>query len=470
MPSLRHRSPPSPSPAMGHELKQRVIACLNRLADRDTLALAAAELDSIARGLSPENFSPFISCLHNTDTSARLPVRKHCVSLLSLLSRSHGDCLAPHLSKMVSTVLSRLRDPESAVRAACAAAVADMSSSITATPFSLLSGPIIEKLLHDRDPNAQTGAAMCLAAVVDAAAEPDMEQLTRTLPKMAKLLKSEGFKAKPELLGAIRGVMVAGGGGCKGVTDWLVPCVTEFLSNEDWRARKAAAEALATVEEDLAPVYKEACLAVLESRRFDKVKLVRETMNRTLEIWRRVQGDVEEVSVSPSQPKSSNVSSGYHSLKTKHRLPNTPSSSVSDTLQDQDIDNLDQEAPDPNEKHHPKLRVRRKLFDKTQGCIDSRFASRIVPCNDEENPETDTVRTGEVKEELSQIQIQIAQIEKQQSNMLDLLQRFAGSSQSEMQSLESRVRSLETALDVISRNLTVSCLKTRRETTKETGA
>ena len=54
--SIHGRFPPSPpvssspnsqSPSPS-DLKQRVIACLNKLADRDTLALATAELDSIA--------------------------------------------------------------------------------------------------------------------------------------------------------------------------------------------------------------------------------------------------------------------------------------------------------------------------------------------------------------------------------------------------------------------------------------
>lgn len=280
MPSVQIRSSPSLSqPATTvTDLKQRVIACLNRLSDRDTLALAAAELDSIALNISPETFSLFINCLQSTDSSAKSPVRKHCVSLLSVLSRSHGDSLAPHLSKMVSTVLRRLRDPDSSVRAACAAASVDMTTSITGTPFSILLGPMIETLIHDCDPNAQIGAAVCLAAAVDAADEPDVEQLQKALPKIGKLLKSEGFKAKSELLGAIGSVISAVGGrnSEKAVLDWLLPNVSEFLSNDDWRARKAAAEVMARVamaEEELAPLYKKACIGILESRRFDKVNI-----------------------------------------------------------------------------------------------------------------------------------------------------------------------------------------------------
>ena len=74
------------------------------------------------------------------------------------------------------------------------------------------------------------------------------------------------------LIGSVVGV---GGASSRGVLDWLVPCVVEFLSSEDWAVRKAAAEALgkvAVAEKDLAADHKALCLSSLESRRFDKVR------------------------------------------------------------------------------------------------------------------------------------------------------------------------------------------------------
>ncbi|XP_009115457.1 TORTIFOLIA1-like protein 4 isoform X2 [Brassica rapa] len=350
--SIHGRFPPSPpvssSPASSSspnsqspsppDLKQRVIACLNKLADRDTLALAAAELDSIARSLTHDSFSSFLSCIHNTDSSCKSPVRKQCVAVLSLMSRHHGDSLSPHLAKMVSTVIRRLRDPDSSVRSACAAATADISAHVTAQPFTSVAKPLIETLIQEGDSNAQIGAALCLAAAVEAAADPESEQLRKSLPKIGKLLKSEAFKAKAALLSAVGSIIAAGGAGTKPVLDWLVPVLIEFLSSEDWAARKSAAEALGKVAaaEELASQYKKASTAALESRRFDKVKSVRETMNQALSQWKEVSSGLDEALLSPSRSstddggsigcfssvtRSSSIEVGYKSSRPKKATP-----------------------------------------------------------------------------------------------------------------------------------------------------
>ncbi|XP_021908700.1 TORTIFOLIA1-like protein 4 [Carica papaya] len=523
-------SPPTSQPQApsAHDLKQRVITCLNKLADRDTLAIATAELESIARNLTQDSFSPFLNCIHNTDASSKSPVRKQCVNLLSLLCHCHGNFLSPHLSKMVSTLLRRIRDPDSAVRSACAVAAAAMSSCVTKPSFSVLSKPLIDTLTHDHDTNVQIGAALCLAAAVEAAPDPEAEQLRKVLPRLGKLLRSEAFKAKAALLGAIGSIVGAGGAGSKVALDSLVPCVTEFLSSEDWAARKAAAEALGKVvlaEEDLAPEYKKACLAVLESRRFDKVKIVRETMNRTLDLWKAVPGDSEEVSSSSPQSKSSPIDNGVvgcfppvnkstsdagfktprpkKTVPTDSRSPPPSDSSVVTTAKKEGClknnqrnvvsSRLDRgrsfgsragiDEPrhatseiSSHESHTQKSditvmevgeignsrpEVKRVLFnEKVHKFGGLKSGSRVVPCNDDEI--SDAVVPGgseEVDEnqkdaeDLSLIREQLAQIETQQSDLLDLLQRFIGSSQSGIHSLESRVNGLEMALDEMSYDL-----------------
>lgn len=126
----------------------------------------------------------------------------------------------------------------------------------------------------EQDLNSQIGSTLCLAAGIEAAPAPDVELLRKSLPRLGKLLKSEGFKAKAALLVLVGSVVGVGGASSRGVLDWLVPCVVEFLSVEDWAVRKASAEALgkvAVVERDFAAEYKDSCLNSLESRRFDKV-------------------------------------------------------------------------------------------------------------------------------------------------------------------------------------------------------
>lgn len=177
---------------------------------------------------------------------------------------------------MAAIIVRRLRDPDSAVRAACVAAASAIAAKVTQPPFSALFKPLTEALTTEQDTNSQIGAAMCVAAAVEAAPEPETEQLRRLLPRAGKLLRSDGFKAKAAVLGMVGSIVGVGRVVSKGILEWLVPLVMEFLSSEDWAARKSAAEALGTVataERELAAEHITSCLKSLEARRFDKVNL-----------------------------------------------------------------------------------------------------------------------------------------------------------------------------------------------------
>lgn len=133
----------------------------------------------------------------------------------------------------------------------------------------------MDVLAQEQDANAQIGAALCLAAAVEAAPDPDAESLRRNaLPRLGKLLKNDACKAKAGLLVLIGSVVAVGGAASRGAMNWLVPCLVEFLGSEDWTVRKASAEALgkvASVERDLASQHKVLCLDTLQNRKFDKV-------------------------------------------------------------------------------------------------------------------------------------------------------------------------------------------------------
>ncbi|TYH19557.1 hypothetical protein ES288_A05G361000v1 [Gossypium darwinii] len=532
--SFKNRSPTTILQPQPQDLKQRVYTCLNKLADRDTLAVASAELDSIARNLTADSISPFLNCLYGTDSSSKSPVRRQCVCLLTLLSRSHGNALSPHLSKMVSTLSRRLRDPDSAVRSACVEATAAMSSHITKPPFSVLSKPLIEMLVVEQDVNSQVGAAMCLAAAIDAAPDPESEQLRKVLPKLGKLVRNESFKAKAAVFGVIGSVASVGGAGSKSVLDWLVPCAVDALSSEDWATRKAAAEALGKVamaEKELTAEFKSACVVALENKRFDKVKIVRETFNRSLDLWKEVPG-VCEVSA-PSQSDSSSVGNGsfgcfpsvtksvddagFRTLQSKKVVPTSRSppsdASTEPTAKKEthlssnyrnwnisDFSKLDRTKPSDckteiaeprkslffkaydnikngdlgvmesreiGDSRDSRLETKRVLFAKVRDENVQKYGglktgSRVVPFHDENLDFDDKKAAVEADEnpkeveDLSLIREQLAQIEDQQSNLLNLLQKFIGSSQSGINSLETRVNGLEMALDEISYDLSLS--------------
>ncbi|KAL2244016.1 UNVERIFIED_CONTAM: TORTIFOLIA1-like protein 4 [Sesamum indicum] len=264
--------------AQARDLKQRVLTCLHKLSDRDTHTAAAAELESIAKTLSADALPPFLSSISATDSSDKSPVRRQCIRLISVLSEHHGNSLSPHLSKLLSAVVRRLRDPDSSVRSACVAASLSLSSQLTSPPFTSITKPFLESLFTEQDCNTQNGAALCLAAVIEGSRNPDVGSLRKLLPRLEKLAKCESFKAKAALLALMASVVGVKGvlnGGGKNAIKNLVMCLMEFLSSEDWAARKAAAEAfikIAAVERNGLSEHKASCLKTFEAKRFDKVR------------------------------------------------------------------------------------------------------------------------------------------------------------------------------------------------------
>ncbi|XP_051122631.1 TORTIFOLIA1-like protein 5 [Andrographis paniculata] len=420
------------------ELKTRVNSCLNKLSDRDTLSMAANELEAIAKTLPSDGFAPFLNCLSATDSSEKSPVRRHSVRLIGVLSAAHGDSLSPHLSRMISAVVRRLRDPDSAVRSACADAAASIAAHVSSLPFAAILRPLVEALFREQDSNAQIGAALCLSAAVSAAPAPDAAELRKLLPRLLKLLKIDSFKAKPNLLHFIGTIVgTSGGAKSKNLLNSVISTSIQFLSSEDWAARKAAAAVLeiaAASERNLAAEFKAATVSVLDSKRFDKVKVVRETMNRALEAWKGL-----------PQP---GLSSGHVSSSEGHESPKTPATPQKTVTT----------KPSPLSSLSTPKNITTNVGIKNS-VPKLNFRSRIVPldCNDSGDNAVIENSENQDLEYLSLIRKQLQQIENQQSNLLDLLQRFIGTSQKGMTSLERRVDGLERVLDEMSRFPGLDC-------------
>ncbi|EPS64417.1 hypothetical protein M569_10364, partial [Genlisea aurea] len=252
------------------QLRIRVNTCLDKLCDRDTFSIASSQLENMARNLSGEEISSFLNCISGIDSSEKSIARCYCVSLLGVLSAAHGDSLAAHVPRMIAVVISRLRDPDSAVRSACVNAVTLITASISSTPLSVILSPLVVALFREQDRNAQTGLSLCLSAAVEARRrEIDTAEMNKLLPRISKLVKSNGFRAKPSLLLFIGNIVNCG---CRGSVSCSISTAIEFLSSDDWAARKAAAVVLiAAAGTDSAAEFKTQCVSALERRRFDKV-------------------------------------------------------------------------------------------------------------------------------------------------------------------------------------------------------
>ncbi|MQL89424.1 hypothetical protein Taro_021996, partial [Colocasia esculenta] len=98
--------------------------------------------------------------------------------------------------------------------------------------------------------------------------------------------------------------------------DLLIPCLADALASDDWATRKAASETLTHVAAisncHLLSGFKSSYFSSFQARRFDKVKIVRESINQMLEAWKDVPGvlgDEEDhgTNSSPSQSRSSSA-------------------------------------------------------------------------------------------------------------------------------------------------------------------
>ncbi|KAM3188784.1 hypothetical protein ACQJBY_067634 [Aegilops geniculata] len=529
-----------PAPRAGGEpMKQRVNRCLHRLSDRDTEAMAANELDAIARGLDADELPLFLAAVSDTRATDKAPLRRHSLRLLALLVAAHPrDAVAPLVPRLVAAALRRVRDPDSSVRAALVDAARAIAGAAAPPAAPAALGPLAHAVLHEQDQCAQLAAALAAAAAVEASAPTaDLaDYLLALLPRLLKLLRSAAFKAKPALISLIGAASAATDG--EGAAA-AVPCLRDALAGDDWAARKAAAEALALLAlehgDDLA-AHKPSCIAVFEAKRFDKVKTVRESMNRMIEAWREIPDAEEDVcssGASPAQTRSPSLadsasdgrypadslgSNSVQSVTKRNMLPASRSPpSVSNRRTSPSIRSKKSSPPsrggggdvDQAKKCDYKvdvavaaedatpirtvtgekllkegnvrarLEARKMLFQKSgeegyNKVAGRKSGSRVVPFNgdgdSEESTEVDDDGPEEVQsdhsseelqlvhkdEDLSKIRMQLVQIENQQTNLLDLLQKFMGSSQNGIRSLETRVNGLEMALDEISRDLAAS--------------
>ncbi|KAH0466045.1 hypothetical protein IEQ34_006148 [Dendrobium chrysotoxum] len=303
-------------PSSPQEIRHRVNHFLTKLSDRDTEAIAVAELSAIARSLTADSLVPFISAVGDARPTDKTPLRRHSLRLLSLLARSlPSSSLSPHLPRLLAAALRRLRDPDSSVRAALVDSVRSLAAITPAAALvSTLLRPLADALFHEQDIHPQSVSALSLSAALEECNGEDSEELSlflqRLVPRLVKLARSPAFKAKPAVLALLGNISLATCGIGDPELAALVNCLVEFLGHEDWAARNATAMALtrlAAMEKERLCGFKQSCLATFEARRFDKVKVVRDSMKRMLEAWK----DIPEEDLDTPRPLSESQSSSY---------------------------------------------------------------------------------------------------------------------------------------------------------------
>lgn len=304
------------SQQVAFELKQKVVHSLNKLSDRDTCHLGVEELEKMVCGLGAEGITPFLSGIIETDSEQKSAVRKECVRIMGVLARFHGGLLAPHLGKMVASVIKRLKDTDSVVRDACVETVGMFALNVVRChggldngdggDFLLLVKPLFEAM-GEQNRYVQTGAALCLARVVDDTTKPPIQILHPMLNRVIKLLKNHHSMAKPALIELVRSIIQAGGVTTENVFSAAMTSILDALKSTDWTTRKAASVALAAIAANGVSYlnsFKSKCIHSLDGCRFDKVKPVRDVVLHALRCWKRLPGsDSPDISETGSSTK-----------------------------------------------------------------------------------------------------------------------------------------------------------------------
>lgn len=193
------------------ELKQKILTSISKLADRDTYQIAVEDLEKTIQSLTPETLPMFLNCLYDSCSDPKPAVKKECLHLLSCVCSLHCDSTAAHLTKIIAQIVKRLKDSDSGVRDACRDTIGALSGiylkgkeeGTNTGSASLAVGLFVKPLFEamgEQNKVVQSGAAMCMARMVESAASPPITSFQKLCPRICKLLSNSSFLAKASLL------------------------------------------------------------------------------------------------------------------------------------------------------------------------------------------------------------------------------------------------------------------------------
>ncbi|CAN6218726.1 unnamed protein product [Urochloa humidicola] len=307
------------------ELKHRLVQAVNKIGDRDTYQIGLDELEKMADTLAPDMIGPFLSCVIDTDAEQKSAVRKECIKVIGTLARLHGNLLAPHMAKMVSSIVKRLKDTDSVVRDACVdtcgtLAMCARSYGDGGAALVALVRPLFESL-GEQNRYVQAGAALCLAKVIDQSNYFPGPVLPQMLVRVVKLLKNPHFMAKPAAIELIRSIVQAEGASTEQALSSALTSIMDALKSSDWNTRKAASLALSSIAVSsgyLVASFRTSCLRSLERSKFDKVKPVRDAIIHAIQLWKAIPGShTPEPSEAGSSTKE-NFFGDHHDARSIH--------------------------------------------------------------------------------------------------------------------------------------------------------
>ncbi|CAJ2639698.1 unnamed protein product [Trifolium pratense] len=293
------------------ELKHKILTSLSKLSDRDTHQIAVEDLEKTIQSLSSDAIPMILNCLYDAVSDPKPSIKNESLRLLSFVCSSHQHSAAPHLPKIISHIIKRLKDTDSASRDACRDTIGAISVIYLRTENNGSSGsngslvglfvkPLFEAM-GEQNKVVQAGAAVCMAKMVEATAAVNEDgdvavvpvgAFQKMCPRICKFINSPNFLAKAAILPVVSALSQTGAIAPQSLEN-LLPSIHDCLSSNDWATRKAAAETLSSLAlhsssliiDKTAPT-----VALLETCWCDKIKPVRESMTEALQLWKKIAG------------------------------------------------------------------------------------------------------------------------------------------------------------------------------------
>lgn len=192
------------------ELKQRILTSLSKLSDRDTYQIAVEDLEKIIQGLSPESIPMILNCLYEASNDPKPAVKKESLRLLTVVCVSHSDSTSTHLTKIIAHIVKRLKDSDSGVKDACRDAIGALSAQYLkgvgvgdngglGPVVALFVKPLFEAM-GEQNKGVQSGAAICMAKMVECASDPPISAFQKLCLRICKLINNPNFLAKAAIL------------------------------------------------------------------------------------------------------------------------------------------------------------------------------------------------------------------------------------------------------------------------------
>ncbi|KAH1121094.1 hypothetical protein J1N35_004254 [Gossypium stocksii] len=525
-------NPPKPSSLSSHlamvEQKQRILTSLSKLSDRDTYQIAVEDLETIIQSISHESLPMLLNCLFDSSNDPKPAVKKESLRLLSVLCNCHGELAASHLAKIVAHIVKRLKDADSGVKDACRDSIGALSGQYLkgengGTVVGLFVKPLFEAM-GEQNKGVQSGAATCMAKMVECASDPPLAAFHKLCPRICKLLNNQNFLAKASLLPVVASLSQVGVIAPQSLEP-LLQSIHECLGSTDWATRKAAADALSALalhSSNLIADRASSTITLLEDCRFDRIKPVRDAMTEALQLWKKIAGKGDD-GAADYQKASSRGKGGSIPEKAvvilKKKAPALTDKELNpeffQKLESRGSGDLPVEVVVPrrycnssnmkgeeeSEPHDPDARKRlnclgnsqtddihassnRKDHNMERGAADVRDkwpeekingkdlrtrafeADGRIDVNQREQSgnhlgcsKVDGQSEGSFisnKGNWLAIQRQLLQLERQQANLMNMLQDFMGGSHHSRVTLENRVRGLERIVEDMARDLSIS--------------